>query len=72
MSNYESPLVTLVSYRAHYLHKKGSLCDRKGSAEAFDSTIKFVCGRRTRGTQREYSSKTLKHSSVKRILLFKR
>ena len=27
---------------------------------------------RVRGTQREYSSKPLKHSTVKRILVFKR
>ena len=27
---------------------------------------------RNRGTQREYSSKPLKHSTVKRILVFKR
>ena len=34
--------------------------------------IRFALLKEGRGTQREYSSKPLKHSIVKRILVFKR
>ena len=46
-------------------------CKGQGSAESvYDNRHDaLIC---TRGTQREYSSKPLKHSIVQRILVFKR
>ena len=46
-------------------------CRGQGSAESGDGN-RHDALISTRGTQREYSSKPLKHSIVKRILVFKR
>ena len=40
--------------------------------EKFPGVAKPLCLGKDRGTQREHSSKPLKHSIVKRILVFKR
>ena len=47
---------------------------RSSSSWIFDCNQELGCriSGHARGTQREYSSKTLKHSIVKRILVFKR
>jgi len=48
------------------------LIDRVAFRPNFLTVMQHLFGGQNRGTQREFSSKPLKHSIVKRILVFKR